>query len=595
MFGDKQFDNVGYPTPESTPEETTCLMLQVPASAAWWSIYAGLLQTLADETAWQQFEGGMSPEDAAQVAAKIARDALLLASQTNECSAIVPAPYWDQPTADDIDDQFPPSLQPWYGEIVALPAAGLRAEAAEEELTFLENLTIWAIAAFGVYAGQVGAAIAFVPVAKRFVLAFKQHDLGGVVRVLVDFLEVAEIDTYGVGDQIKRATVVMPDDDEEHTLYVEMSDKVNPAVDGDPQIIVIRKELSEEEVTPSNTRYNPDTDKVQYSPDGGETWHDAPELDPRHADTFRYPALTTPDARCDAAANKVKWLKDFLDDSTDALCAGAQAFQIANIALGFWNVITGGTSTLLELIVGVGSAVTEVGCSALTAAFTEDEYDALNCIFYCRAQGNGSVTADDLEKIYADVTAQLNTTAALVVNLILSVQGEVGLSNAGTVGNQTGDCSACECEHCFEIDFTVIDGTAYGWNIQGGTWSSGVGWSGENQPPNSLSDVYGYWYFGEVLSVSKIQMDYTKTNGSGFSDVNRLNALNPATGYGTTTVAQNSFNSLGANLTKELTVNADLAGMGCDINSGTSSGPAILLRMRVFYVGDPPAGWSDNC
>ena len=66
MFGDKEFGkHTGFPTPVDTPDETTCLMIQVPANAAWWAIYVGLLYSLLEEDSWQQFEGGMTREDAA--------------------------------------------------------------------------------------------------------------------------------------------------------------------------------------------------------------------------------------------------------------------------------------------------------------------------------------------------------------------------------------------------------------------------------------------------------------------------------------------------------------------------------------------------
>lgn len=184
---------------------------------------------------------------------------------------------------------------------------------------------------------------------------------------------------------------------------------------------------------------------------------------------------------------------------------------------------------------------------------------------------------------------------------------ENGLSafqlNDSSIGDNTGNitfyvtvCNPEETDnHCFELDFTAGDGSAFGFHLQGGSWSGGTGLVGQNGGGVSLSDVYGYWVFPETLQVSKIQMDYTKQNGSGANSVNNFYALNPATDYRTTSVASDGTNSLGVNLTKEIVVNDDLAGMGFDINSGSSAGPCIALRLRVFYTGDIPSGWSDNC
>ena len=47
---------------------------------------------------------------------------------------------------------------------------------------------------------------------------------------------------------------------------------------------IVRKYLTPDEVSPANIRTNPTTGEVEISPDGGTTWNDAPQLDPRHAD-----------------------------------------------------------------------------------------------------------------------------------------------------------------------------------------------------------------------------------------------------------------------------------------------------------------------
>lgn len=208
---------------------------------------------------------------------------------------------------------------------------------------------------------------------------------------------------------------------------------------------LVRKRLSASEVIPSNLRYNSGTDTVQFSPDGGTTWVDSPSADPRHGDAFRLPARTGSDPQCDAAANMVKWLKDFIDMATEALGAGAEAFTLVNLAIPIYELISGGTLTLLGLITEVGEGLFSIGYTALLAAFTSDQYDLLQCIFYCNEGAGGSVSAEAMPDIAAQVTAQLNTTAGIVVNAILGLQGEVGLSNAGAIGSEVGDCSSCSC------------------------------------------------------------------------------------------------------------------------------------------------------
>jgi len=218
---------------------------------------------------------------------------------------------------------------------------------------------------------------------------------------------------------------------------------------------IIRGRLSPQDYGNTSIRYNSTTDTVEFSPDNGATWVDAPSADPRHSSIFLKPPLATMDARCDSAAGKVKWIKDFLDSLTALLVGGATAFGLVNVALGVLSSVFP-PSALVLLVVNACETLFGIGATALTAALTNDQYDLLLCIFLCNASLDGTVDADKLATIETLINDQLNTTAALVINLVLSIQGEVGLSNAGVVEAVTGDCSDCDdCEWCFDFNFAV--------------------------------------------------------------------------------------------------------------------------------------------
>jgi len=86
LFGNKEFGRQqGYPTPTDTPAGFTTLSVNVPDNAAWWAIYIGLLESLTDPRAWQQLEGGISREDAADIALEIFIEAVECAEQTGGC------------------------------------------------------------------------------------------------------------------------------------------------------------------------------------------------------------------------------------------------------------------------------------------------------------------------------------------------------------------------------------------------------------------------------------------------------------------------------------------------------------------------------
>jgi len=84
VFGDKEFDGVGYPTPSSIPVERGYRTAKIPADAAWYGVFMGLVETLMDERNWQQFEGGISREDAACYWAEIV-DSLYESAMTGPC------------------------------------------------------------------------------------------------------------------------------------------------------------------------------------------------------------------------------------------------------------------------------------------------------------------------------------------------------------------------------------------------------------------------------------------------------------------------------------------------------------------------------
>jgi len=284
---------------------------------------------------------------------------------------------------------------------------------------------------------------------------------------------------------------------------------------------LVRKQLTAAEVIPPNIRYNPDTDQVQFSPDGGVNWYDTPSADPRHSDVFRYPPLETMDARCDAAANMRKWLKDFLDQATFILCEGATALSVANAAIPLYELITGGSLTLLSILTEVAGGLFTIGCTALTAAFDDDVYDLIECIFYCQIGLDGQVMGFQLGAIETQVTAQLTTTAALIVNTILSFQGEVGLSNAGVIGGQTGDCSDCGCTWCFRFE----DATGLGdWTSE--VWSAG-------HPVATYSG--GAWHsacFTDGHTVDFVHLRMVLPDTITMTDAAVLNLTNSCTGGG---------------------------------------------------------------
>lgn len=200
-------------TPDEAPDDLLCRSFSLPNDPLWLGQFQGALWALTRPENWKQF-GDVTPEDAAQAYTDIIDAAL--PGTLNECpSSSVPAPYWDD--AEDSDDQLPDDDQPWYGYVTD-------PEAPPDELTFVESAAIWAFTGFIAFATlEVGAypAVVFNTLAQRWVLAFKKEDLGEVIRVIVDAVEVDRVDTSEVAEgEIIRVRIVGDPDQEIHTIQL---------------------------------------------------------------------------------------------------------------------------------------------------------------------------------------------------------------------------------------------------------------------------------------------------------------------------------------------------------------------------------------
>lgn len=573
MFGEKLFGGVGYPTPLSIPDETTCLLIQVPANDEWWALMVGVLYTLTLEWNWQQFEGGIERDEAAAKWQEILDNALDIASISNECSLDVPAPYWDDTDAADADDQAAVNDQPWYGEIV------------NEGVTFEEQIKIWLITGFLAIAATPAAAISFLPFANRFVLAFKQHSLGAKVKVFLEGIEMIAVDTYAPVDGVLNVPVSIPAAAglmafDAPTMWVVMSEEVNPAVIGAPSMQVIRKRLDQTDVTPENLRWNEDCDCVQQTPDNGTTWVDSPSQDPRTSTIFQVPPRTDGDPQCDSAAQMKARVKNMLD----AVIASSSILQAINGVVGIVAVFMFDFGIIVEAIWAIVSAIFSIGTTVLDAALTDPVYDALQCIFFCRISTDGSCDQDQYDAILSDVALLIGGVAGDAITLALSSIGTVGLSNAGALGEITGDCSGCECEWCVTWDFTISDGSADGWVINGqGEYVDGEGYRGTFISSVSQRALYIYLPCS-IDQLTFASFEFTKAGGSGTNNVNnfRLYHLPDIT-------AENLDNTFGSDLTKELTGDFGIIDeVDINLNSGDFAALIVVTHVTLKGFGTPP-------
>jgi hypothetical protein len=162
----------------------------------------GAVDLLTNPYNWYKW-GSYSPEESAEAWKEIWNEAVYEPA----CEVNVPAPYWDDD--DDVDDEAPADMQPWYGYVTD-------PEVPPEELTFIENAAIWVITGFLAFATfEVGfaPAIFFHSIAPRFVLAWKKTDIRTIIRVIIDAVEYGRVDTadYPDGEVIEMAILANPE------------------------------------------------------------------------------------------------------------------------------------------------------------------------------------------------------------------------------------------------------------------------------------------------------------------------------------------------------------------------------------------------
>lgn len=216
---------------------------------------------------------------------------------------------------------------------------------------------------------------------------------------------------------------------------------------------VIRKRLYEDEGLPDNIRYSEDCDCVEYRI--GDEWVEREEFDPRYGVGFRAPPLDTSDPKCDAAAGMVF----LIEETVNATLAAASIIDLANTLFALIVILNPGFGILVKIFVAIAEALFALGTAALTLSFDSEAYELLTCIFYDEIGEDGQMSQTQLEVINTRVCAEMDVTVCAVIGLVLNNYGPVGMSNAGTLLEQTGDC-----EDCVDIcPIWIFDGTAAGW------------------------------------------------------------------------------------------------------------------------------------
>jgi len=219
---------------------------------------------------------------------------------------------------------------------------------------------------------------------------------------------------------------------------------------------IIRKRLYESEGLSATVRWNEDCDCVQSL--FGDTWVDNPTADPRYNPGNLAPPNATADPRCSAAFG----MRTKVENIMNAFFLADALIDAANSILALITITLPGVGLIWRVIFAVCEALYAIGTAALVAAFTEEAYEELQCIFYVNIDEDGRMSATQLSDINTQICEDMDLTICAAMGLILNMLGEVGMSNAGAMFGEDSDCDYCPVFWCNHFPFE--DSTAWEWN-----------------------------------------------------------------------------------------------------------------------------------
>jgi len=432
----------GFPTPNETGIAGAYLLFLFGDNPAIAQTILGALEPLVYPDNWYLW-GDMSTDAAAEYMREVIEQA-----PYNVQSTEIQAPFWDEDSGNDADDQAPPDTQDWYG--------------TWDGETFTESLAYVFLTNFLSTLISTGAAIKFLTIPRAFRVAIRQNPHGANLLLFLDGGLYKVINGYSPVDKVAEFIIASPGTE---LLLVQDSTHdpdSTPDENGNYVVDVIRKRLSADEVLPPNIRWT-DTDPpvFQTTQDGGTTWTDNPDADPRYNPQGKLPGLTPySGVECDAAARMTAQLKATID----IFIATGDATQFATEVIALIVFPFGWAGWFLDLLLLVFNALIDIGQANIESAFTTAVYDDIQCTFSCFVNDDGTIDQSSLDAAYNKIKADHSGTVSGTIDEIRFFYGDVAMSNAGVARDETGDCSGCDsCEWFVEFDFT--SGNVHGWRL----------------------------------------------------------------------------------------------------------------------------------
>jgi hypothetical protein len=454
-------------TPDSIPEGGVCRPLFIPADGTWLALVSGALTELTKSYNWEKFGALTVEETIAQMQTIV--DNYYTASCVSE---IVDAPFWDEDSGDDADDTATPDDQTWYG--------------TWDGETFLETVSYVFLTSFLSTLVSPDAAIKFLTIPRAFRVLIRQNPHGANLLLFLDGGLFKVINGYSPFDKIAEFLISSPGTELMLVHAGTHDEAATPDGNGNYVVDVVRQRLDAHDVTPVSQRVNPSTMVWQTSPDNGTIWNDNSAADPRTNPAYLLPHLTPYSGlKCDGAARMTAQLKDTLD----IFIASGDAAQSITGWLALLVFPLGVVGWLLDALIALADLLIDNGQAAIEAAFTDTVWESIECSFYCGVDSNGRISKDHLDAAYEEIKANHTGLIATVIDELRFFFGDVPMSNAVVVRDETGDCSGCNsCDWCTTMNavngwegvesLKWVSNTGTAASYDGSKWNNGLSGDG---------------------------------------------------------------------------------------------------------------------
>jgi len=196
---------------------------------------------------------------------------------------------------------------------------------------------------------------------------------------------------------------------------------------------------------------------LQKSTDGGATWQDAPEDDPRNSSPVYPPVAgdTSDEKRC-IAANSVKTLVK--EQIGDQLTDDMSRYTLGQLISDWVNTILQTSNPFEAIVTIVTNQILALVIATLRPALTDDVYSDFECCVYENMADDLSFDDAQWAAVRSCITDKIGGIAGIFLEHLVYLIGKVVLTNlARSQAATDGDCSACDC-----TDGCTVEWTFYG-------------------------------------------------------------------------------------------------------------------------------------